>query len=240
MPGSELAAAIRRGIDAGADWWHGAAMTHRFLLPLAPALALAIASCATVPAGEAPQEAFWSALSSHCGNAYAGELVSEDARDEAFRGQPMIAHWAQCREDRIAIAFHIFDGDAHGGWNRSRTWLVTREGSGEAMRLTLKHDHRHADGEPDAVTFYGGTTDAPGTANAQDFPVDAESIALFGREGLDASLTNVWRIEVDPAGEPGAQYVYQLTRRNDPSRLFRVAFDASEPVAPPPPAWGWE
>ena len=142
-----------------------------------------------MPVGEAPQEAFWSALSSHCGNAYAGELVSEDARDEAFRGQPMIAHWAQCREDRIAIAFHIFDGDAHGGWNRSRTWLVTREGSGEAMRLTLKHDHRHADGEPDAVTFYGGTTDAPGTANAQDFPVDAESIALFGREGLDASLT---------------------------------------------------
>ena len=60
------------------------------------------------------------------------------------------------------------------------------------------------------------------------------------REGLDASLTNVWRIEVDPSGEADARFVYQLTRRNDPSRLFRVAFDAGEPVPAPPPAWGWE
>ncbi|PIW55624.1 MAG: hypothetical protein COW16_05075, partial [Sphingomonadales bacterium CG12_big_fil_rev_8_21_14_0_65_65_10] len=27
--------------------------------------------------------------------------------------------------------------------------------------------------------------------------------------------------------------------RNDPTRLFRAEFDASEPVAPPPAAWGW-
>lgn len=217
---------------------------------------LALTACATTPARDTPQDAFWSALSSHCGNAYAGGLVSEDARDEAMRGQPMIAHWAQCSDTRIAIAFHIYDGDAQaesasseavgqqGRWNRSRTWIVTREVPGAP--LTLKHDHRHADGEADAVTFYGGTTAEAGTARAQDFPVDAESIALFGREGLDASLTNVWRIEVDPLPEsgaqaPDAQFVYQLTRRNDPSRLFRVAFDASEPMdTPPPPAWGWE
>lgn len=202
-------------------------------------LALALTACTTTPPPQAPQEAFWDALSSHCGNAYEGALVSDDARDEAFRGQPMIAHWAQCSPTRVAIAFHIHDGDAHGGWNRSRTWLVTREGSGNATRITLKHDHRHADGEADAVTFYGGTTDAPGAARAQDFPVDEESIALFTREGLDASLTNVWRIEVDPAGEAGAEFVYQLTRRNDPDRLFRVAFDANDPLPAPPPAWGW-
>ena len=207
-------------------------------LLLAP-LALAACTTATHPPRNAPeraQEAFWNALSSHCGNAYEGALVSDDARDADFRGAPMIAHWAQCSDTRIAIAFHIFDGDAHGGWNRSRTWIVTRSGDG----LTLKHDHRHADGEADAVTFYGGTTQGAGDPRAQDFPVDAESIALFTREGLDASLTNVWRIEVDPASEPDARFVYQLTRRNDPSRRFRVAFDASDPMeTAPPPAWGW-
>ncbi|MBB3034089.1 hypothetical protein [Alteriqipengyuania lutimaris] len=220
-------------------------------LALAP-LALALCACATVQPRE--PASFWSALSSHCGNAYRGALASEDARDAAFRGQPMIAHWAQCSDTRIAIAFHIYEGDAQatsssseavgheGGWNRSRTWIVTREGPGAPV--TLKHDHRHADSEADAVTFYGGTSDAAGTARARDFPVDAESIALFGRpehEGaFDASLTNVWRIEVDPAHEPDAQFVYQLTRRGDPSRLFRVVFDASEPMdSVPPPAWGW-
>ena len=90
------------------------------------------------------------------------------------------------------------------------------------------------------MTFYGGTTElGSGSARGRDFPVDDESIALFRREGLDASLTNVWRIEVDPAGDPHARFAYQLTRVNDPTRLFRVEIDVSTPVAPPPPAWGW-
>ena len=151
----------------------------------------------------------------------------------------MIAHWADCSDERIAIAFHVADEDAHGGWNRSRTWILTRTGSGTNTRFTLKHDHRHADGEADAVTFYGGATDEAGSASAQDFPVDGESIALFTREGLDVSLTNVWRVEVDPASASDAAFAYQLTRANDPTRLFRVEFDASDPVSPPPPAWGW-
>jgi len=49
----------------------------------------------------------------------------------------------------------------------------------------------------------------------------------------------VWRIEVDAAGTPGARFAYQLTRRNDPTRLFRVAFDLTARVALPPGAWGW-
>ena len=200
------------------------------------ALALPLLGCASVPAPETSQDAFWEALSSHCGNAYSGGLASDDARDEDWRGKAMVAHWAECSDTRIAIAFHVADPDEPGGWNHSRTWLVTHDGGA----ITLKHDHRHADGEPDAVTFYGGTTATSGTANAQDFPVDAESIALFEREGLSASLTNVWRMEVDPAGAPDPEFTYQLTRRNDPTRLFRVTFDAGEPVAAPPPAWGWD
>ncbi|MEC7622586.1 MAG: hypothetical protein VYA25_00210, partial [Pseudomonadota bacterium] len=61
----------------------------------------------------------------------------------------------------------------------------------------------------------------------------------FTREGLDASLTNVWRVAVDPAGSKDARFAYQLTRRNDPTRRFRVEFDMTKAVAPPPPAWGW-
>ena len=211
-------------------------------LPAIAALALPslLAACASVPdAPASPQGAYWNALSSHCGKAYAGSLATQDARDAEWAGKPMIAHWADCSDERIAIAFHVADEDAHGGWNRSRTWILTRTGSGTNTRFTLKHDHRHADGEADAVTFYGGATDEAGSASAQDFPVDGESIALFTREGLDVSLTNVWRVEVHPASASDAAFAYQLTRANDPTRLFRVEFDASDPVSPPPPAWGW-
>mgnify|MGYP005829847733 CR=1 FL=1 len=228
-------------------------MTRSHTMPAPIALAL-LAGCTTpappgdMPAAASPQQAFWQALSSHCGKAYAGALASEDARDADWAGKAMVAHWAACEEDRVAIAFHVEEAPPSSGseavgrdnpWNRSRTWIVTRHGAGAETRFTLKHDHRHADGEADAVTFYGGTSADAGSARAQDFPVDAESVALFTREGLDASLTNVWRVAVDPAGSKDARFAYQLTRRNDPTRRFRVKFDTTKAVAPPPPAWGW-
>ena len=216
--------------------------------------ALALTACAdnSPEATQAPQEVFWQALSSHCGpngagNAYTGQLVSEDERDADWQGRAMVAHWAECSPDRIAIAFHTEDPEREDppsssqavgqntGWDRSRTWVVTKTENG----LRLKHDHRHDDGSEDVLTQYGGDTAEGGTSGAQDFPVDQESIALFTREGLDASLTNVWRLEVDPAGAENGKFTYQLTRRNDPTRAFRVQFDASNPVDTPPPAWGW-
>ena len=240
-------------------------MTRSHTMPALIALAL-LAGCTTpappgdTPAAASPQQAFWQALSSHCGKAYAGALASEDARDADWAGKAMVAHWAACEEDRVAIAFHVEEAPPSSSseavghaetsssseavgrenpWNRSRTWIVTRHGAGADTRFTLKHDHRHDDGEADAVTFYGGTSADAGSARAQDFPVDAESVALFTREGLDASLTNVWHVAVDPAGSKDARFAYQLTRRNDPTRRFRVEFDTTKAVAPPPPAWGW-
>ncbi|MEX0341853.1 MAG: hypothetical protein AB3N06_04645 [Erythrobacter sp.] len=211
------------------------------LLPTAAALSASLLTACATPAISPPheQDGFWQALSSHCGKAYAGGLASDDARDADWAGKAMVAHWTECSDTRVAIAFHVADPEEPGGWNRSRTWIVTRDSEGDGTRFTLKHDHRHADGEADAVTFYGGTTAGSGNAGGQDFPVDDDSIALFEREGLGASLTNVWRIEVDPAGEPGAIFAYQLTRRNDPTRMFRVEMDAATPVPAPPPAWGW-
>ena len=82
------------------------------------------------------------------------------------------------------------------------------------------------------------------SAGEQAFPVDAESIAMFEREGLAASVTNVWTVEVDAAGSEPATFAYQLKRTLEGGapepRHFRVEFDLTEPVEVPPPAWGWE
>lgn len=165
------------------------------------------------------------ALASHCGKAFAGRLVSSDAADADMAGRAMVVHFRECSGERMAIPFHVQGAD--GTWDRSRTWLITRTPAG----LRLKHDHRHEDGSADEVTMYGGDTADRGTTAAQDFPVDAQSIAMFRAGGLGKSVTNVWRVEVT-----AATYTYQLSREG---RLFRVEFDLAKPIAPPPAPWGW-
>ena len=54
--------------------------------------------------------------------------------------------------------------------------------------------------------------------------MDAESIALFGRTGSNASVTNTWAMEV----QPGQRFLYELSRPG--GRLFQVEFDLSQPV----------
>ncbi|MBD2842931.1 hypothetical protein [Erythrobacter rubeus] len=215
---------------------------HFALSTVVPALILT--GCAETAADEpqpdrppSAQDEFWDALSSHCGKAYRGSLVSTDEADADFAGADMVMHVRECSEDRIAVPFHV---ELNGEWDRSRTWVITRTGDG----LRLKHDHRHEDGESDAVTMYGGDTASDGTAHAQDFPVDAESVALFRAEDLTASVTNVWRVEVDPAGTEDGVFAFQLQRTVDGGapgpRFFRVEYDLTDEVAPPPPAWGHE
>jgi hypothetical protein len=191
---------------------------------LAPLLALA-ACVSPQTARNDPQGDFMASLAAHCGKAYAGRLVSTDAADADMAGRAMVVHFRECSADRMAIPFHVQQAD--GTWDRSRTWLITRTDAG----LRLKHDHRHEDGSSDAVTMYGGDTAQPGSAGAQDFPVDETSIAMFRANGLTASVTNVWRVEVTPA-----TYAYQLSRAG---RLFRVEFDLTAPVETPPAPWGW-
>jgi len=133
-------------------------------------------------------------------------------------------HVADCAGDRVRIPLHV-------GADRSRTWLITRTPAG----LRLKHDHRHEDGSPDTLTDYGGDTAGPGSAARQQFPADAESIALFRRTGREVSVTNVWALEVTPT-----RFAYELRRPPGPNaRFFRVEFDLTRPVPTPPLAWGW-
>jgi hypothetical protein len=172
---------------------------------------------------QAPVDAFMAALASHCGQAFAGKVRVDvpETPDNAFAGKAMVMHVRECREGEIRIPFHVGD-------DRSRTWVITRTASG----LRLKHDHRHEDGSPDESTMYGGDTAEAGTANRQAFPVDAESIAMFGRLGMTASVTNTWAIDV----VPGKQFVYELSRPG--GRLFQVEFDLARPVPAPPAPWG--
>jgi hypothetical protein len=198
----------------------------KHVLPLLAATALA--GCAATPAPADPQAAFFAALTERCGQAYAGKIETNEAADAEMQGKAMVMHIRRCTPDRIEIPFHIAGLGPDGGWDRSRTWIVSRTESG----LRLKHDHRHADGMKDAVTLYGGDTANPGIATRQAFPVDAESIAMFERTDRSVSTTNVWAMEMTPLG-----FAYELKREG---RHFRVGFSWDRPVSPPPPApWGW-
>ena len=123
-------------------------------------LAATLAGCAATPAPSNPQDAFFAALAARCGQAYAGRIETDDASDAAMQGKAMVMHIRRCTPDRIEIPFHIDGLGPKGGWDRSRTWVVTRTDSS----LRLKHEHRHADGTSDAVTMYGGDTASEGTA----------------------------------------------------------------------------
>lgn len=197
------------------------------LLAAMPSAVLASHSHANVEAArDVPAAVFMDALAQYCGKAFAGRVVANvpaSATPDPFEGKALVMHVRGCDapERELRVPFHVGD-------DRSRTWVLTRIGDG----LRLKHDHRHADGSPDAVTLYGGDTREAGSAARQEFPVDAESVAMFEREGLAGSVRNTWAMEV----EPGRRFVYELSRPD--GRLFRVEFDLSQPVEAPPPPWG--
>ena len=198
-------------------------MTTTRLL-LTAALACALSSCATTPAPpQDPHARFFEQLSTLCGKAFEGRVAVDTPAPtgpDPFANGPLVMHVRECNPREIRIPFHV-------GKDRSRTWVVTRTGTG----LRLKHDHRHEDGSEDALTQYGGDTVAPGTGRRQAFPADADSRAMFTRQNRAVSNTNVWALEL----EPGRLFVYELAR---PQRLFRVEFDLSRPVAAPPAPWG--
>lgn len=178
---------------------------------------IALASCNS--ADDNPQRAFVENLMPLCGGSYSGKVVSTDAVDEDWRQSAITLGPVECGIDAFRMPLKV-------GEDTSRTWIL----SPEKTSLTLKHDHRHKDGTPDAVTFYGGTTEDAGTATRQDFPVDNFSIELFEREGLSASVTNTWTFDITP----GETLAYELSRPPvdgaSQGRFFRVEIDISKPL----------
>ena len=184
------------------------------------AFMLCLAGCATTPAAS-PQDAFFARITALCGKAFEGRVTSPAVEaDASFAGKRLVMHVRECTPNEVRIPFHV-------GEDRSRTWVVTRTGTG----LRLKHDHRHKDGSEDALTQYGGDTVAQGTAERQEFPADQFSKDTFIRQDRAVSVPNVWAMEISPA----RTFAYELRR---PARFFRVEFDLASPVAPPSPPWG--
>ena len=183
-------------------------------------VAIALSGCATVPP-TTPQDTFFTRLLAFCGQAFEGRVASPPVEaDAAFAGKRLVMHVHECSTDAIRIPFHV-------GEDRSRTWVITRTGTG----LRLKHDHRHEDGSEDRVTQYGGDTITYGSATRQEFPADVFTKDLLVREGNTAGVDNVWAVEVQ------AEDIFAYELRH-PNRYFRVEFDLTRPVAPPPPPWG--
>ncbi len=167
-----------------------------------------------------PQDAFFNALSAHCGKAYSGTVTVDNDPGDSFANKKLIMHVRRCTPDQLQIPFHV-------GEDASRTWLITKTGSG----LSLKHDHRHADGTEDALTQYGGHTIDTGWAQVQSFPADQYSKALFVDNAIPQSIGNTWQMYIYPE-----RFTYRLIRQG---REFRVDFDLTTPVKAPPAPWGY-
>lgn len=197
------------------------------------AATLSLAACANLqsptpdaasPVEATPADTFYQRIASLCGQSFAGRIVADtpaSATPDAFAGKALVMQVRECDEQGLRIPFHV--GDDH-----SRTWVITPQAGG----LRLKHDHRHADGSDDATTMYGGDTRDAGTAQRQEFPVDAGSVAMFRAQGMQASVANTWAMEI----VPGKNFVYELSRPG--GRLFRVEFDLTHSVPAPPAPWG--
>ena len=177
--------------------------------PLLLSIAIIASGCAA-----APQPALWSELQRICGRAFEGRLVEgTEPSDKSIGEQRLVMHVRSCTAEEIRIPFHV-------GQDRSRTWVLTRTPAG----LRLKHDHRHEDGSEDRITQYGG--DSAGEEGLRvDFPADSLTANL-----IPAAAANVWTMDIDP----GRRFTYSLAR---PNRRFRVDFDLTRPVTPPPPPW---
>lgn len=162
------------------------------------------------------------ALTALCGQSFEGQVTSDDPRDADFASQQLVMHVRDCEADVVRVPFHV-------GEDRSRVWVFTRQADGG---IELKHNHRHEDGEQDALSMYGGRTVSAASGTALDFPADQFSKDLFEREGIPDSMQNTWSVSVTDT-----TYIYELNR---PNRHFRAEFDLTTPVDTPPAAWGDE
>ncbi|NMP33281.1 hypothetical protein HII17_17140 [Thalassotalea sp. M1531] len=165
-------------------------------------------------------DAFFNAIKQHCGKAYEGKVTVDTANSNSFLNKKLVMHVRRCNEQELQIPFHIGD-------DASRTWIITKTGSG----LSLKHDHRHKDGSFDRQTMYGGHTLDAGWNEAQSFPADQYSKEIFVEQGIPQSIGNTWQMFIYPG-----KFSYRLVRQG---REFKVDFDLTKSITPPKAPWGY-
>lgn len=169
----------------------------------------------------ASHDAFFANIHKLCGQAFAGKVTLDNAPGDGFTNKKLIMHVRQCQPNQLHIPFHVGD-------DASRTWILTKTGSG----ISLKHDHRHKDGTSDQSTMYGGHTVDAGWPQVQSFPADQYSKELFVESGIPQSIGNTWQMYIYPD-----KFTYRLIRQG---REFRVDFDLTQPIDAPAAPWGYE
>lgn len=156
--------------------------------------------CATASKPPDTRDQFMTLLQNMCGQRFEGALAYAIDRNSEFAGKK-ISTEVVCTEGGVRMPVLV-------GENRSRTWIFTRGPAG----LELRHDHRHPDGSPDAVTMYGGMAQAGGSARSQSFLADALTARL-----VPGAETNVWTVSFS---EDGQVLSYALERHAKPRARF--------------------
>lgn len=159
-------------------------------------------------------EKFLTSLSTHCGKAYKGQVVSPNVPAD-FKDKELLMRVISCKADEVKISFFV-------GEDLSRTWIYTLVDG----KVKLKHDHRHQDGTPDDITMYGGTATNTGFADMQFFPSDQQTVDM-----MSSIAGNVWWVTINDN-----IYTYNL-KRVDKTSFFSVSFDLSTPVATDKMPW---
>jgi hypothetical protein len=154
-------------------------------------------SQATFAGQSEAQDAFFQKVASFCGVSFTGQSNFPEDPGDAWRGKELVAHIKSCNPDEIRIPFSV-------GEDHSRTWVLRRVEGG----LQLQHDHRHADGTPDEVTLYGGSTLSSGSHLSQSFPADAYTADL-----IPEAATNEWFLSFS---EDDSELTYYLERHGKP------------------------
>ena len=174
------------------------AQAMRFFLATSFGILLTFLSSHFAMAGQSEsQNLFFDQLGQLCGEQFVGEAVFPEDPGDDWRDKKLVAHIETCDSSEIRIPLHV-------GEDQSRTWIIKRVEGG----LQLKHDHRHEDGTPDSVTMYGGTTQSPGSENAQSFPADSYTAQL-----IPDAATNEWFLSLN---ENGDELTYYLERNGQP------------------------
>ena len=169
------------------------------LLPLLAATCLAT-GCASTQAPADPRDGFMATLQGMCGQRFEGAQAYAIDPNNDFAGKK-ISTEVVCGTTGVRMPVQV-------GENRSRTWIFTRGAAG----LELRHDHRHPDGTPDAVTMYGGMAKEGGTARVQSFLADAATAKM-----VPGAETNVWTVSLS---EDGKELRYRLDRHAKPRAEF--------------------
>ena len=166
-------------------------------------------------------DVFFENIKQYCGQSFEGKVTIDNASGGGFANKKLVMHVRRCSDSELQVPFHV-------GADASRTWIITKTGSG----LSLKHDHRHEDGSMDKSTMYGGHTVDAGWGNVQSFPADQYSKELFVELGIPQSAGNTWQMFIYPE-----TFSYRMIRQG---REFRVDFDLTSPIKNPMAPWGYK